>query len=248
MNIEGKTVVITGGAGGLGLSMASALAAKGASIAIIDLDPACIATAIEVLPAAKGYAANISDEEQVERVFESIKQDFGCVDVLINNAGITNDGLMVKQREGVVSKTPLAKFQPVLDVNLTGSFLCAREASALMIDAQSSGLIINISSISRAGNVGQSSYAAAKAGVVAFTSTWCKELAKYNIRVVAIAPGFIKTAMTSKVPAEVLSKIEQTIPLKRLGEPNEIASGVLFAIENDYFNGRVLEIDGGLRL
>ncbi|MCL4170058.1 UNVERIFIED_CONTAM: hypothetical protein GTU68_006259 [Idotea baltica] len=117
-----------------------------------------------------------------------------------------------------------------------------------MVENKTSGVIINISSISRAGNIGQSNYAASKSAVVAMTSTWCKELARYGIRAVAIAPGFIKTEMTSNIPEEIIKKIESGIPLKRLGEPNEIASGVLFAIENDYFNGRVLEIDGGFRL
>lgn len=248
MNIDGKTIVITGGAGGLGLSMARILASKGAKIAIIDLDQTRIDEALVSLANAKGYAVNICDETQVERVFKAINTEMGGVDALINNAGITNDGLMVKLGEAEVTRTPLSKFQAVVDVNLNGTFLCAREASALMIEGQTGGVIINISSISRAGNVGQSSYSASKSAVVALTSTWCKELSKFGIRVVAIAPGFIKTEMTAKVPDTVLSRIEQTIPLRRLGEPDEIASGVLFALENEYFNGRVLEIDGGLRL
>lgn len=248
MNIEGKTIVITGGAGGLGLSMARSLGAKGANIAIIDLDQQRIDAALESLSNARGFAANICDEPQVERVFRTISEEMGGVDALINNAGITKDGLMVKLGDNEVIRTPLSKFQTVVDVNLNGTFLCAREASALMIEAQTGGVIINISSISRAGNVGQSSYSASKSAVVALTSTWCKELSRFGIRVVAVAPGFIKTDMTAKVPEAVLSKIEQTIPLRRLGNPDEIASGVLFALENDYFNGRVLEIDGGLRL
>lgn len=156
--------------------------------------------------------------------------------------------MLIKHKDGELRKAPLSDFQTVVDVNLTGVFLCAREAAEQMIRCNSSGVIINISSVSRAGNYGQSNYSATKAGVVAMTTTWCKELAEYGIRSAAIAPGFIETAMTASMPDKALQKVNTLIPAARMGKPEEIASGVVFICENDYFNGRVLEIDGGMRL
>lgn len=248
MNLKNKIIAITGGARGLGLAMSQALASKGATPVIIDLDQNNIDQALKDLPSGIGYAANVCDEEQVVNVFETIKRDVGGLHGLINNAGITNDGLMLSKKHQSLKKAPLSQFQSVIDVNLIGTFLCAREAAAIMIESQCNGVIINISSISRAGNFGQSNYSASKAAVIALTSTWCKELASFGIRTGAIAPGFIKTEMTEEIPAHAIEKITKSIPLKRFGSPNEIANGAIFILENDYFNGRVLEIDGGLRL
>ncbi|GGZ96308.1 3-ketoacyl-ACP reductase [Arenicella chitinivorans] len=248
MELTRKVIVITGGAGGLGLEMARAMQAHHANVVLIDIDQQRIDQAIAQLPGATGYAANLCDEAQVVDVFQRIVDACGAVDALINNAGVTNDGLLLKQREGDVTSLALSRFQSVLDVNLTGSFLCGREAAAHMVKAGVKGVIVNISSISRAGNVGQTSYSATKAAVVAMSTTWCKELARYGIRSVAIAPGFVRTEMTASMPPEILSRIEAQIPVNRMAQPAEIASGVLFALQNDYFNGRVLEIDGGLRL
>ena len=133
-------------------------------------------------------------------------------------------------------------------VDLKGVFLCAREAAVHMIEGGHGGVILNISSISRAGNVGQTNYSAAKAGVAAMTVTWAKELARYNIRVAGIAPGFCDTRMVAKIPAKILDRIISTIPLRRLAEPADIARAALFILQNDYYDGRVLELDGGLRL
>jgi 3-oxoacyl-[acyl-carrier protein] reductase len=248
MNLKNKMVVITGGARGLGLAMAQALESKGAIPVIIDLDQSQIDYALEQLSNAVGYCANICDQDQVSSVFQKIDAELGSLHAIINNAGITNDGLMLKKKDGALQKMPLSEFQSVIDVNQVGTFLCAQEAAAIMIKNQFKGVIINISSISRAGNFGQSNYSASKAAVVAMTTTWSKELASFGIRSAAIAPGFIATEMTHKVPTSVLAGITQKIPAGRLGEPGEIASGVLFILENEYFNGRVLEIDGGLRL
>ncbi len=248
MNLENKVVVITGGARGLGYAMASLLSDHQAKIAIVDLDQSQIDRATSELPDARGYCGNICDEEQVKFIFEQVRKDFGQIDVLVNNAGILNDGLMVNSKHNGVEKMTLSQFKSVLDVNLTGSFLCGREAATHMINQQRGGVIVNISSISRAGNFGQSNYSASKAAVVALTHTWAKELARYSIRAAAIAPGFIETDMTEKMPEDVLRKITSKILTKRMGTPGEIASGLKFIIENDYFNGRVLEIDGGMRL
>jgi 3-oxoacyl-[acyl-carrier protein] reductase len=248
MNLKDKMVVITGGARGLGFAMAQALEAKGAIPVIIDLDQGQIDHALEELSNAVGYCANICDQDQVSAVFQKIDDELGALHAIINNAGITNDGLMLKKKGDVLQKMPLSEFQSVIDVNQVGTFLCAQEAAAIMIKNQCNGVIINISSISRAGNFGQSNYSASKAAVVAMATTWSKELAGFGIRAAAIAPGFIATEMTQKVPASVLDNITKKIPAGRLGQPEEIANGALFILENDYFNGRVLEIDGGLRL
>jgi 3-oxoacyl-[acyl-carrier protein] reductase len=173
----------------------------------------------------------------------------GRLDVLVNNAGIIKDAMLVKVKdEAVVGKMTLAQWQAVVDVNLTGVFLCGREAAERMIKLGQGGVIVNISSISKAGNAGQTNYSAAKAGVAAMAVTWAKELARFGIRAASIAPGFTRTDSLSGMPPEMLDKMTAPIPLKRLGLPEEIARTVLFIAENDYVNGRCLEIDGGLRL
>ena len=195
------------------------------------------------------YNANVAVETDVITTFDRVVADFGRLDAAIANAGILRDGLLVKVKDGaIVDKLSLAQWQAVIDVNLTGVFLCGREAAERMIRLGLGGCIVNISSLSRAGNFGQSNYSAAKAGVAALTVVWAKELARYGIRVNAIAPGFIKTEMVASMKPELLAKMAAGIPVQRLGEPSEIAATVAFILENDYCNGRVLEIDGGQRL
>ncbi len=166
----------------------------------------------------------------------------------MNNAGILRDGLLLKVRDGEISKLSLAQWQSVIDVNLTGVFLCTREVAAKMVERKNEGVIVNISSISRAGNIGQTNYSAAKAGVAAATVVWARELARYGIRVAGVAPGFIETEMTASMKPEALEKMTAGIPLKRMGRPQEIAHSVAYLFENDYYTGRILELDGGLRV
>lgn len=253
VNPENKTIVITGAARGLGLCMAETFARCGANIALIDLAESELATAVDICQAhgvdARCYAADVSNESRVETVFTQIQTDFGSVDVLINNAGIIRDGLLVKGKNGIVEKKmSLQQWQSVIDVNLTGVFLCGREAAVKMIENQSAGVIINISSISKAGNMGQSNYTSAKSAVTAMAVTWAKELASHGIRAAAIAPGFMATDILKDMKPQALEKISQSIPLRRLGEPQEIANTALFIVENDYLSGRTIEIDGGLRI
>ena len=168
---------------------------------------------------------------------------------MINNAGILRDGLLIKVKDGEIQKRmSLGEWQAVIDVNLTGVFLCGREAATKMIENQVSGCIINISSISKSGNAGQTNYSAAKAGVSAMATVWAKELARYGIRSAAIAPGFIATEMVAGMKPEALEKMSSGIPLKRLGEPSEVAHAARFIMENDYLSGRVVELDAALRL
>lgn len=253
MELKNKIIAITGGAQGLGRSMALSLADKGAHLALIDMNEEKLKEAVALCEAkgvkANYYVANISNEETVNNLFKQIASDMNGLDGLVNNAGILRDGLMIKHKDGQLQgKLSLSEWQAVIDVNLTGVFLCSREASIVMADNKTQGAIVNISSISRAGNMGQSNYTAAKAGVAAMTVTWAKELARFGIRVGAVAPGFIATEMTASMKPEALEKICAQIPLKRMGKPEEIAHAVNFILENDYFSGRVIEVDGGLRI
>ena len=252
MDLKDKVVVITGGAGGLGLAMAVDLAEAGAKIALIDVDQEKLERACADIgdrAEVQGYAFDITSEEDVVAGFGFILEDFGQVNVLINNAGILSDGMLVKAKEGkVTDRMSYEQFQSVINVNLTGSFLCGREAAAAMIESKQEGVIINISSLAKAGNMGQTNYSASKAGVAAMSVGWAKELARYNIRSAAVAPGVIETEMTAAMKPEALARMEKMVPVGRLGQPSEISSTVKFIIENDYVNGRVFEIDGGIRI
>jgi len=253
MDLRGKTVLITGAGRGLGAAMAKRLAEGGADLALLDLDDRGL---VAVRDTARGhgvraetYSVNVAVEREVVAVFDRVVADFGRFDGCIANAGILRDGLLVKAKDGeVTGKLSLEQWQAVIDVNLTGVFLCGREAAERMIRCGNGGCIINISSLSRAGNFGQSNYSAAKAGVAALTVVWAKELARYGIRVNAIAPGFIKTEMVASMKPEILEKMAAGIPVQRLGEPDEIAATAEFIFANDYLNGRILEVDGGQRL
>ncbi|ABM25517.1 short-chain dehydrogenase/reductase SDR [Shewanella sp. W3-18-1] len=252
MDLKDKVVVITGGAGGLGLAMAQNFAQAGAKLALIDVDQEKLERACAELGSdteVQGYALDITDEEDVVAGFAYILEDFGQVNVLVNNAGILRDGMLVKAKDGkVTDRMSYEQFQSVINVNLTGSFLCGREAAAAMIESGQAGVIVNISSLAKAGNMGQSNYAASKAGVAAMSVGWATELARYNIRSAAVAPGVIATEMTAAMKPEALERLEKLVPVGRLGHADEIASTVRFIIENDYVNGRVFEIDGGIRL
>ena len=253
MDINNKNIMITGAARGLGKAMAVHFARKGANIILADLSgDTLLKTAREVEQEgvkALALATDIASEQQVVSMVQKAAETMGAISGLINNAGILRDGLLVKARDNkVVSKLPFEQWQAVINVNLSGVFLCGREIAAHMIENDQSGVIINIASISRAGNFGQSNYSAAKAGVVALTTTWARELARYNIRCAAIAPGMIETEMTGTMKPEAREKINAGIPVGRMGSPDEIARSAGFIFENDYFNGRVLELDGGLRM
>jgi 3-oxoacyl-[acyl-carrier protein] reductase len=220
-------------------------------LALIDLNEEQLQTTVKLIEqlgsTAKYYLANVTNEKEVEEIFEKINQDFDGFDGLINNAGVLRDGMLVKAKDGVVTKKmSLSQFQSVIDVNLTGVFLCGREAAIHMIEQKRKGVIINMSSIARGGNIGQTNYAASKAGVVAMTITWARELGRHGIRVGAIAPGVIKTAMTDAMKPEMRERLEKMKPVGRLGEANEIAHTVKYIFENEFFTGRVIEIDGGL--
>jgi 3-oxoacyl-[acyl-carrier protein] reductase len=253
MQLKDKVVAVTGGARGIGKAIASAFAARGARVAIIDMSPADLEavkadferTGVQV----RTYAANVAREEQVIAALDGVVADLGRLDVMVNNAGIIKDGLLVKSKDGAVTgKLGLAQWQAVIDVNLTGVFLCGREAAERMIKLANGGLIINISSISKCGNAGQTNYSAAKAGVTAMAVVWAKELARHGIRAASIAPGFTRTDLLAGMPPEMLEKVTAPVPLKRLALPEEVAHTAVYIAENDYFTGRAIDVDGGLRL
>jgi 3-oxoacyl-[acyl-carrier protein] reductase len=253
MKIKDKTIVITGAARGIGRALAVRFAGQGAHIALLDMNAADLAAAsaqcVEQGVRAKAYTADVSREADVAAALDAVVRDFGSLDVIVNNAGIVKDALLIKVKDGdVVGKMSLEQWRAVIDVNLTGVFLCAREAAERMIKLAKGGVIINISSISRHGNAGQSNYSAAKSGVASMTVVWAKELARYGIRVGSIAPGFTHTDILASMKPEVLEKVIAPVPLKRLGQPDEIAHAAQFIIENDFFTGRCLDLDGGLRL
>uniref|UniRef100_UPI000D3B7FE5 SDR family oxidoreductase n=1 Tax=Thaumasiovibrio occultus TaxID=1891184 RepID=UPI000D3B7FE5 len=187
-------------------------------------------------------------EHDVRETFQAIADHYGGIDVLVNNAGLLRDGLLLKEQNFDVTPLDFEQFKAVMDVNVNGAFLCGREAAAHMYRGCREGVIINMSSVSRAGNFGQTSYSASKAAMAAMTVTWAKELGRYGIRVAAIAPGVVHTPMTASMKPEALDRITASVPIGRIAKPEQIADAVTFILENSYFNGRVLEIDGGLRL
>ncbi len=252
MEIINKVVVITGGARGIGKQFAYDLSKKGAKVSICDVN-------IEELKNIKDdfqkenlnidtYQVDVTDEKSVVNFFESVAGKYNGIDVSVNNAGITKDSLLIKKRENEILKFSFEDWQKVINVNLTGVFLCAREAAYQMVKFNKQGIIVSMSSISRYGNMGQTNYTATKAGVSAMTVTWAKELSKYGIRVVAIAPGYIETEMTGMISDNIKNKISNMIPLKRFGKKEEVSKTLQFIIENDYITGRTIEVDGGLRI
>lgn len=253
MDLSGKVVAITGAGRGIGRAIAVGFAARGAAIAALDIHEKDLAETCALCQAAGvralAFRMDVTREPEVVAAFDAVVAAFARFDVLVNNAGVTKDALLVKAKDGeILSKMSLAQWQSVVDVNLTGVFLCGREAAERMIRLGNGGLIVNISSISREGNAGQTNYSATKAGVAAMTVVWAKELARFGIRSAAIAPGFCATDILAAMKPETVAKVTEAVPLKRLGQPSEIASTAVYIAENDFVTGRVIEVDGGLRL
>jgi 3-oxoacyl-[acyl-carrier protein] reductase len=253
MQLDGKVVAITGSGRGIGRAMALAFAQRRARVALLDLNAEdlersralCEAEGVE----AQSYVCNVAREDDVVAAMDKIVADFGRFDVMVNNAGITKDAMLVKVRDGaVVGKMSLDQWRAVIDVNLTGVFLGGREAAARMIALGNGGVIISTSSISRVGNMGQTNYSAAKAGVASMTVVWAKELARYGIRTGAVAPGFTRTEILDTMKPEMIERALQAVPLKRMAEPAEMAHAAVFIAENDFFSGRVIEVDGAQRI
>ena len=254
MNPGAARAFVTGGASGLGRAIAAGLLREGARVAIVDLDaPRLAATEADLarLGDVRAVVCDVSDEASVEAALDDAWSAFGGLDVLVNNAGIFRDGLLVRvdRATGEVATMSLAAWNQVLAVDLTGPFLCARGFAARCVRTGTRpAVIVNVSSVARHGNQGQSNYSAAKAGLVADTKLWAEELARHGIRVGAVAPGFVRTPILEGMRPEVLARMLERVPLGRAGEPEEIWKAVRFVIDCDYFTGRCLDVDGGVVL
>ncbi len=244
MDFTGKKALITGSGGGIGKSIALLLADMGADIVVNDVSlENAQQTVKEVISKGRKAicsSANVINDADVKEMFDSIASKFGRIDILVNNAGITRDSLLMDLTED--------QWDQVMDVNLKGVFLCCKYAAKMMSEKQY-GKIVNISSASAlAGNIGQVNYAASKGGVISITKTLAKELARYGINVNAVAPGYIKTPMTRAVPEKVEKYLIGQIPLRRAGEPEEVANAVAFLVSDisAYITGQILSINGGM--
>jgi 3-oxoacyl-[acyl-carrier protein] reductase len=245
MRLKNKVAFITGGARGLGRATALAFAKEGAAVAVCDMatDDSGLGSEFENSGAPYAYfACDVTKSEQVGEVVKAISAKLGAIDILVNNAGITQDATLAKMTE--------EQWNAVIGVNLSGVFLCTKAVVPGMIEKKS-GKIINLSSVvGLYGNFGQTNYAATKSGVIGMTKTWARELGPKGINVNAVAPGFIGTEMVKKMPENVLESMKQRTPLRRIGEPQDIANACVFLAspEADFINGAVLSVDGGLVL
>ena len=250
MNVAGAGILITGGASGIGRTAAERLAEAGARVLIVDNDRAALdetARAVADEPALTLRYCDVAVDSDVEALVPEAVATLGQIDAVINNAAILRDQALVSKLGKRINKHSLEDWNATLGSNLTGTFLVAREVAAHWIGARQSGVIINTSSVVRTGNPGQSAYAATKAAVEALTVTWAQELAPYRIRVAAIAYGFAETGMTKRIPPYFLERIRAKSPIGRYGTVDELADGCRFILENEYFVGRTLDLDGGLR-
>lgn len=251
MQLANLKVIVSGAAGGMGRVFVRELLAAGARVVAGDSN----AAGLRSLRAEAGGAPerltvtrlDVTDEASVSEFVSAAVTSLGGVDALVNAAGILRDGLLVQRRDGELQRLTLAQWRKVLDVNLTGPFLMTREVVAAMLGEGDGrrGVIVNISSLSRSGNPGQSNYAASKAGLDAATRTWALELAPLGIRVAAVAPGVTATGFLGGISEAALEDLTARIPVGRIGRPEEVWQAVRFIIECDYVNGRVLEVDGG---
>ena len=242
--VKDRVALITGASRGIGRSIAMALAAGGAKIVAVDIDQQATDAFVAELKTggteAVGIQGNVTRPADVEQMVQSAKEAFGRIDILVNNAGITRDALLLRMKD--------EDWDAVLDVNLKGAFLCTRSVAKLM-SKQRSGRIINIASVvGQMGNAGQANYCASKAGLMGLTRSNARELAKRNVTVNAVAPGFIATDMTDALPENVRQELAAQIPLERLGSAEDIAHAVMFLAsdQSGYITGQVLGVNGGM--
>ena len=241
-----KVSLITGAAQGIGLATAVKFAKEGATVIVCDVKQAAVDEAVKQCLAtgaqAVGFVVDVTQRDMVDATVKTVLEKFGRIDVLVNNAGITQDARL--------QKMTLEQFDRVIDVNLRGVFHCAQAVTDAMV-AQGSGVILNASSVVGIyGNFGQTNYAATKFGVIGFTKTWSRELGPKGIRVNAVAPGFIATPILNTIPEKVIHEMQERVPLKRLGQPEDIANVYAFLASDEasYINGTVIEVAGGLTI
>jgi 3-oxoacyl-[acyl-carrier protein] reductase len=242
MRLKDKVAIITGAAKGIGFATAKRFAQEGAKVMIADVSPDAVKAATDLIPGSESYVMNVTDRASIEAAVDQIMQRHGRIDILINNAGITQDARLVKMTE--------AQFDTVIDVNLKGVFNCTQLVVPHMLEA-GKGAVVNASSVVGIyGNFGQTNYSATKFGVIGFTKTWARELGPKGIRVNAVCPGFIATEMVKAMPENILKDIERRSWLGRLGTPEEMANVYLFLASDEasYVNGVALEASGGISL
>lgn len=245
MRLQDKIAIVTGGASGIGAKTAEVFVQEGAKVVVADYDEVAgekLAEQLKKNGEVLFVKVDVSDSTSVQQMIAKTLETFGRVDILVNNAGITADGWLVKMSEEAWDR--------VINVNLKGVFNCSKAAAQVMMD-QGQGVILNATSVvGLYGNMGQTNYAASKFGVIGLTKTWAKELAPRGIRVNAVAPGYTMTAMMETVPEKLLDSFKEKTPLKRLGEPEDIAYAYLYLASDEasYVNGTVLSVDGGLVL
>ncbi len=256
MEIKDKVVVVTGGAQGIGLAISEHFAKLGAKLVLGDIKKDELDKAVKTIQGhgaeCIGVETNVTKEDSAANLMKQAVEKYGRLDVAILNAGLLRDGLLIKadkETKKVVKKMSLEQWQMVIDVNLTGVFLTGREAAAQMVDLGNGGVIICMSSIAAEGNFGQTNYAATKAGVRAMAVTWSRELSRYGIRAMSIAPGFIGTPMVKNdMQPAALERLLKLVPLSRLGEPSEVGQMCQFIVENDFATGECWGITGGMKL
>lgn len=250
MKIDSAEAIVTGAARGLGRYFALALAREGARVIAADINPAglrSLKSEAADLPGTLTVATvDITNESEVTAFVDTAARELAGLNVLLNNAGILRDGALVTAEADGIRRLPLLQWSKVVDVNLTGQFLMAREVASRMLERKvQGGVIVNISSLARSGNVGQSNYSASKAGLDACTRTWALELASHGIRVGGVAPGVIDTPILDGISGEALEALLRAIPLGRIGTPDEVWQAVRFILGCDFFTGRTIEVDGG---
>jgi 3-oxoacyl-[acyl-carrier protein] reductase len=254
MRLEDTKFIVTGAAQGMGRHFAIRMAEAGGAVAAGDVNEAGLASLAEEGKALRGSIhtrrLDVGDEADIGAFVDFAHQAMGGLNGLVNNAGILRDGLLVKRDRatGAITKLSRDQWQAVIDVNLTGATLMARDVVAKMAETQSKGVVVNISSVARHGNRGQSNYSAAKAALATNTKTWALEFASFGVRVGAVAPGMIETPMTQGMNQKARDALVSAIPVGRIGLPEDIWIAVRFIIECDYFNGRTIDVDGGLSM
>lgn len=251
MRLENKVAIVTGGGGGIGRATAQRFAKEGAHVVVCDVDAASVIETAKLITDAGGkvisVSGSVSNRADAQKIVETATREFGRLDILINNAGITRDALTVRVKDGDIKMMTDEQWDAVLDINLKGVWMMSQMAAVPMIQ-QKSGRIVNTASIAALGNIGQANYAASKAGVIGLTKTLALEWARFNIAVNCIAPGGVKTRMTATIPENVMANLIEHIPLKRMAEPDEIATvhAFLASEEASYITGQVIWVDGGV--
>lgn len=244
MKLKDKVCIVTGAGNGIGQATAVKFALEGAKVAVCDLNESAIDDTLKLIKEnrgeAKGYKVDITNKESIQDMVNDLMKQYGRIDVLVNNAGIIIDSQLKNMTD--------EQFDKVIDVNLRGTYLCTKAVVDIFIEQQK-GVILNTSSIvGLYGNFGQTNYAASKFGVIGFTKTWAKELGRHNIRTNAVCPGFIATSILAPMPEKVIQSMENKVPMKRLGKPEEIANTYAFLASDEasYVNGAIIEVSGGL--